>query len=94
MYVVTVEFIIAPDHRSEFGQAVIRQAENSLALESDCHTFLVSVDESNPCRFFLYEEYADRAAFDQHLASTHFHEFDALVASWVESKKVDTWQRQ
>lgn len=93
MYVVTVEFTAVPAHRSELGKALQRQAANSLSLETECHTFLVSTDANDGNRFFLYEEYTDRAAFDAHLASDHFAEFNARVTPWVASKKVETWVR-
>jgi quinol monooxygenase YgiN len=39
----------------------------------------------------LYEIYDDAPAFDRHLASDHFRDFDAVVAPWVRTKKVETW---
>ncbi|MEM7522936.1 MAG: antibiotic biosynthesis monooxygenase [Pseudomonadota bacterium] len=37
---------------------------------------------------FLYEVYDDAAAFDAHLASDHFKDFDAAVAPMVAAKTV------
>ncbi len=95
MYVVSVEFVVDSAHLAAFRRAVLEQARNSLDLEPDCHAFHVCVDDGGQqgTRFFLYEEYTDRPAFDAHLASGHFHEFSALVDSWVESKRVNTWWR-
>jgi quinol monooxygenase YgiN len=42
---------------------------------------------------FLYERYADRAAFDAHLASTHFRAFDAAVRGMVAAKSMRALQR-
>lgn len=42
---------------------------------------------------FLYERYDDRAAFEAHLASTHFKTFDAMVAPCLEAKTVATCVR-
>jgi len=95
MFVVSVEFEVDSAHLAAFRRTVLKQAKNSLDLEGDCHTFHVCVDgegeRSN--RFFLYEEYTDRPAFDAHLASGHFRDFSALVNPWVVSKQVRTWNR-
>lgn len=91
MFVVTVNFVVAPDHRPDFSAAMLVQADNSLTLEVDCLVFDVCVASDNDCSFFLYEKYTSAAAFDEHLASDHFKVFDALVAPWTVSKSVSTW---
>ena len=91
MFVVTVNFVIVPEHREEFAKAMYEQARNSLDLEADCYVFEVSVDTDNECSFFLYEKYTDAAAFDVHLESRHFIDFNERVTPWVESKTVGTW---
>ena len=55
--------------------------------------FDVCFDPDNPCRCVLYERYDDRDAFEVHLASDHFREFDAKVQPWVQSKIVETWEQ-
>jgi len=92
MFVVTVTFGIQPDHVEGFQAAVLSQARNSLELEADCHRFDVCFDDDDPGRVFLYELYTDAAAFQAHLDSAHFKDFDATVADWLESKEVDTWR--
>jgi (4S)-4-hydroxy-5-phosphonooxypentane-2,3-dione isomerase len=93
MYVVTVRLDIDPNHAPEFMRAMGAQAHNSLTLEAGCRQFDVSVDPSDLRRVFLYEIYTDRAAFDAHLASAHFKNFDATLQPWVISKAVETWER-
>ena len=93
MYVVTVLFTVHADRLESFRTAMAEQAANSLALEPDCHQFDVCESPEDPCRVFLYEIYADRAAFDAHLASEHFQRFDETVRDWIASKSVDTWHR-
>ncbi|HIP77370.1 MAG TPA: antibiotic biosynthesis monooxygenase [Kiloniellaceae bacterium] len=91
MFVVTVVFEVKPDFAEDFRAAVLRQAEVSLSREKACYRFDVGRDESIDTRFFLYEIYADKAAFDLHLASDHFADFDDKVGSWVTGKTVDCW---
>lgn len=93
MYVVTVEFTVAKNNQREFMEAMIAQAGNSLRLEPGCHQFDVCVDPKDEQRVYLYEIYTDRAAFDLHLESDHFKDFDALVRPWLESKTVSLWER-
>ena len=42
---------------------------------------------------FLYEVYDDRKAFDAHLATLHFKQFDPAVAPMVASKAVRVLER-
>ncbi len=93
MYVVAVEFRAVADRVQDLREALCRQARNSLVRERDCHGFDVCQDPDDPARFFLYELYSDAAAFDVHLASAHFHDFDATVQPWIESKTVRVWTR-
>ena len=90
MFVVIVTFQIIPDHLDEFIDAVKQQAENSLNLETDCHYFDVCQSSNDPNKIILYEHYSDKVAFDDHLKSTHFEKFDALVSPWIVEKNVST----
>ena len=91
MFVITVTFVVEDTRASTFREAVLLQAENSLQKEDGCHCFDVAQDGDDPTRFFLYELYTDRAAFDLHLATAHFKEFDTTVTPWLKSKEVHSW---
>jgi (4S)-4-hydroxy-5-phosphonooxypentane-2,3-dione isomerase len=93
MYVVTVRLEIDPQHAREFMRTMGEQAHNSLTLEAGCRQFDVSVDPSDLRRVFLYEVYTDKGAFDAHLATPHFRDFDATVRPWVTSRAIETWER-
>ncbi|MEO1490666.1 MAG: putative quinol monooxygenase [Pseudomonadota bacterium] len=90
MYLVAVTFDVDPAHAAAFTARVAQQATDSLT-EEGCHRFDVWTDPAEPARIFLFEIYTDRAAFDVHLASTHFKAFDAEVGPWVQDKAVETW---
>ena len=90
-WVVTVEFTIRPGFASPFLERLATQATDSL-LEPGCSQFDVCVDPSDPRRVFLYQVYANREAFAEHLASTHFKDFDAATSAWVDTKTVAQWQ--
>lgn len=91
MFVVTVNFVIASEFKTEFTKAMLEQARKSVARESDCHVFDVCVASDDACSIYLYEKYTDADAYQTHLATEHFKSFDALVAPWVSSKTVNTW---
>ena len=93
MYVVIVEFITHPEHFENFVARVRRQAEDSLQLEEECQVFDVCVDPEQPSLVLLYEVYNNKAAFDAHLESAHFLDFNAEVQDWVSSKKVSVYTR-
>ena len=88
MYAVCVTFHIKPERMEAFLCRMLRQAEDSLSVEPDCHRFDVCTSRDSPNRVFLYELYSDRTAFDQHLESSHFAVFDRAVREFIEHKDV------
>ena len=92
MFVVVVEFSLRDGRRGDFRERVRRQARDSLQLEPDCHRFDVCVAPGRDDFVLLYEVYTDRAAFDAHLASAHFADFDAEVRGWIDDKRVTFYE--
>lgn len=88
MFVVLVEFIAHPGQESAFFTAVTKNAHNSLTREEQCRRFDVCRDPDNPAAFVLYEIYDSKAAFEVHMASDHFAEFDATIKDMVADKTV------
>ena len=93
MYVVTVEFVVQPERSARFRAEIVANARATRAAEPGCRQFDVCASPGDPATVFLYEVYADRAAFDAHLASPHFRAFDAMVGGWVARKTVRTLER-
>lgn len=93
MYVVTVLFTLKPEHTADFLQAVIHNANTSLADEPGCRQFDVCQPHSAPNEVFLYEIYDSKAAFAGHLVSDHFQTFNTLSVPWVSNKVVHTMLR-
>jgi quinol monooxygenase YgiN len=94
MYVVTVELKVTAKQVEAFRDAVLRQSRNTLANERDCHRFDVCTDPKDPTLFYLYEVYVDEEAFQAHLRSDHFLDFDTKTQAWLEGKTVRTWLRE
>lgn len=93
MFIVTVDFEIKDGHVDEFMEAMLENARKSVAAEEGCLQFDVCRDREDPRRIFLYEVYTDAAAFDVHVMSSHFREFDDRVNDWTVSKKAQQWER-
>ncbi len=72
MYALLVQFDVLPEHRDAVIQALIEDGRGSLQDEPGTLRFDVVQDGDKPNRFYLYEAYRDRAAFDSHLQGPHF----------------------
>ena len=93
MYVVTVTFTLHENCAETFMPLMQAQAENSVRLEDGCHYFDVVHQADDPNTVFLYEIYTDRSAFDIHLKSNHFNDFDKKVKNMVKDKLVWCFDR-
>ena len=88
MIAVIVEIDVQPECLAEFIPRMELQAQNSVALEPMCHQFDVWQDAESPEKVTLYEVYESRAAFDDHLATDHFKDFDSTVSRMLVSKSL------
>lgn len=93
MFAVCVTFEIDPGQIETFLGLMRHQAATSLAEEPGCQRFDVWTDGAAPATVFLYEIYSDRAAFDDHLQSTHFKTFDRDVSPMIVEKSVRTYDQ-
>lgn len=93
MYAVTVLFHVKIDRLADFLPLMMTNAALSLGQEPGCHRFDVCTDSARQDEVFLYELYTDRAAFDAHLNSAHFNQFDAAVSDMICSKHVQTFDQ-
>lgn len=89
MYVVTVLFMLDTENRDHFENLILQNAAKSLR-ESGCVQFDVCfTGDGRSC--FLYEVYRDQQAFEEHLKTPHFAEFNDASQSLILSKKIDTY---
>ncbi len=93
MYAVLVKFEVKLGSENTFKPLMLKQAENSLKLEPECHYFDVSQDDDSPNFFYLYELYTSRAAFNEHLESNHFLSFIDAVSDILLDKVILTGNR-
>lgn len=93
MHVVTVEFTIDPRQFEQFLPLMLDNALRSREDEPGCRQFDVCVDDTRQGVVCLYELYDDRAAFDAHLASSHFLSFAAATQAMITARVIHTWRR-
>lgn len=89
--VITVDFKLKPGTMSAFRQLVDRNAADSCRDEPGCRRFDVLAPFSLGERVFLYEIYDSRGAFEAHLKTRHFIEFNRASAAMVLAKRVSEY---
>ena len=88
MIAVCVIFDIKSAHWDAFMPLMQAQADRSLKEEEGCQRFDICTAMDGLKRVFLYELYNDRAAFDLHLKSPHFLQFDVDASDMIAAKEV------
>jgi len=87
-FVIYVEFILHEDAVERFMPLMLANASSSLHDEPECERFDVLHVAGKPHHIVLYEIYRDRAAFQYHLKTPHFLEFNRVTAPLIREKKV------
>jgi (4S)-4-hydroxy-5-phosphonooxypentane-2,3-dione isomerase len=88
LFVVVVEFHLKPGAQSVFRSLIDANADASVRNEPGCLQFDVLEPEGESDRVLLYEIYADKAAFDAHLKTEHFHVFNGASEGLCLNKSV------
>ena len=88
MFAVTVTFTLHPGCAGTFLPLMRDNAATSLRVEEGCRRFDICTDPARPEQVFLYELYADAAAFQAHLQAAHFKSFDSATAGMIADKRV------
>jgi quinol monooxygenase YgiN len=66
MHIVLVVVTIRPEMRTEFEQALLHNARQSVAIDEGCRRFDVSQDVNDPTRWILHEVYDAPEAHAKH----------------------------
>jgi autoinducer 2-degrading protein len=92
-FAITVSFELEEGAAEKFHCLVAENARQSVALEPGCLRFdvLFPTNGATGSEVFLYEIYANPAAFDIHLASPHFKSFDEETRALVRKKTVNAF---
>ncbi|MEQ1879894.1 MAG: putative quinol monooxygenase [Burkholderiales bacterium] len=87
-YVITVDFWLQPGALEPFLSLIKENARKSLAEEPGCNRFDVLIEKGKPDHMLLYEIYQSREAFELHLKSRYFAEFNNASKPYVKDKSV------
>lgn len=91
MLVIAVRLNINPETREAFRRHVLEAAATALEKEPGCKAFRVSfADDDAVC--FLYEVYADRAAFDAHKETDHYKAFQTNTDGMIDEARVEEYE--
>lgn len=91
MLVLAVRLDINPDARDAFRLHVLEAAAKALENEPGCKAFRVSFAEDDAV-CFLYEVYADRAAFEAHGRTEHYKAFAEKTHGMIADKRVEQYE--
>ena len=88
MYIVLVVVTIRPEMRTEFEQALLHNARESVANDEGCRRFDISQDVDDPARWILHEIYDAPEAHAKHRQSPHFLAYDNVAQRAIIEKTV------
>ena len=80
--VLYAEFTALPGRRPEV-ERLITDLADEVRQEPGNQEFTVYQEAADPCRFFVLERYADRAAFEAHLAAPYGATFNAALRDLI-----------
>jgi quinol monooxygenase YgiN len=87
-HAVIVGFTVKDADRPAFLRLLRENARRSVTEEAGCLRFDLVEADGDRGQVWLYEIYADRQAFELHLASPHFREFDGATREMISGKQV------
>ncbi len=74
MLVLAVTWSANPGHEDEVAE-IFRKLQAASRQEPGCLNYTVHRHNSDPRRFFIYEQYRDEAALEAHRNSPHFQQY-------------------
>jgi quinol monooxygenase YgiN len=92
-FVLIVEFELKPEDAERFHGLIAENARASVANEPGCLQFDVVRPQDSLNRLFLYEVYADQAAFDAHIKMPHVAAFFAQAKPMIVNQKATRLDR-
>ena len=80
--VLYAEFTARPERLADVVRLITQLAEDVRGEPGNLE-FTVYQRAEDPCRFFVFERYADRAAFEAHLAAPYGATFNAALGDLI-----------
>ena len=82
MYVLFAEFTAKPGHETETAR-LINEFADVVRAEPGNIAFEIYVFSESPNRFFVFEKYADLAAFERHLGAPEGQRFNDVLGPHI-----------
>lgn len=76
---------VYPEYLDEYIKYVTEVGEISLRTEPGVLTMYAVSEKENPCQITILETYANREAYDKHIASAHFQKYKQGTLHMVKS---------
>lgn len=76
---------VYPEHLEEYMKYAAEVGEVSLRTEPGVLTMYAVSEKDNPCRVTILETYANREAYEKHIASPHFRKYKEGTQHMVKS---------
>lgn len=76
---------VYPEHLEEYMKYAAEVGEVSLRTEPGVLTMYAVSEKDNPCRVTILETYANREAYEKHIASPHFRKYKEGTLHMVKS---------
>lgn len=76
---------VYPEHLAEYMKYAAEVGEVSLRTEPGVLTMYAVSEKDNPCRVTILETYANREAYEKHIASPHFRKYKEGTQHMVKS---------
>ena len=87
-YVQLAELEIDPASLEDYKAAVTEQIETAIREEPGVLVLYAVASKNNPTHITVFEIYADLAAYQTHLETSHFMKYKATVKNMVKSLKL------
>ena len=87
-FAVIVTLKLKPGEGDAFREHILANATASKRDEPGCHRFDVAVSEDDGDAYYLYEEYTDAAAFEDHRQSPHYAAWREATDSMIAERSV------
>ncbi len=78
---------VKPEHAQAFRAIVVPEMEQSLKVESGVWAMYAATGKTNPNRWYFYEIYADKTAYEQHRQTPHFQDYLKRTADMLQGKE-------
>ena len=85
---LVVEYDVKPEHMAAFKALMQGHARATLAEEEGCVAFELLTPRDMPGKMFLYECYADEAAFAAHNATARLAETRAKYKDMLSDRRI------